>query len=190
MLLLTFLAALLLSNCGGGGGGGASGGAPATAQWIGTKLLGVASSTTTANGIAADNNGNVYITGSTTGTLNSATLLAGTQDLFLVAYNSIGSKTATKQLGVAGKASSANAIAIDTNNNVYIAGATSGGLDGNALTGFQDLFLIKYDAANNKVFSKQLGASAKITVATSMFPAIPRAGLTATRSPDLKTSLS
>ena len=163
---LVLIVAALLTGCGGssGGGGGAT---TSTTKWTGTKLLGAASAITSANGIAVDSNGNVYVTGSTTGALD-ITPLAGTQDLFLTAYSSIGVKKSTQQLGVSGKITSANAIAIDANNNVYIAGTTSGGLDGNTLTGTQDLFLVMYDSANNKVRTKQLGVSAKSTVATGV----------------------
>jgi uncharacterized protein (UPF0548 family) len=107
------------------------------------------------------------VTGSTTGALDT-TPLTGTQDLFLTLYSSVGVKTSTKQMGVAGKTTAANAIAIDSNNNVYIAGTTTGGLDGNTLTGTQDLFLVMYDAANNKVRTQQLGVSLKATVATGV----------------------
>lgn len=165
-LQLILLVSFMLAGCGGGGG---SGGTMifVFSKWIGTKQLGASTAITTANGIATDSNGKVYVTGSTTGALDG-NALTGSQDLFLTLYSSIGVKTSTKQLGVAGKATSANAIAIDSNNNVYIAGTTAGGLDGKMLTGTQDLFLIMYDAANNKVRSTLLGVSAKATVATGV----------------------
>lgn len=42
--------------------------------------------------------------------------------------------TGTRQLGVAGVDTKANGIALDARGNVYVAGITYGGLDGNTLT--------------------------------------------------------
>lgn len=164
---LLVMITLLLAGCGGGSSGG--GGSSAATKWTGTKQLGVSGATTTATGIAVDSNGKVYVTGSTTGSLDGNPLSGtGSTDLFLTLYSSVGVKTSTKLLGVSGKTTIANAIAIDANNNVYIAGTTSGGLDSNTLTGTQDLFMVMYDSANNKVRTKQLGVSSKTTVATSV----------------------
>ena len=167
LCLPILLVPFLLTGCGGGGGGSSGVSTSPASKWTGTKQLGTASAITIANGIAVDSNGNIYVTGSTTGALD-ANALVGTQDLFLTKYNSIGVRNSTKQLGVSTKATASNAIAIDSNNNVYIVGTTAGGLDGNTLTGTQDLFLMMFDAANNKVRTKQLGVSTKATVATGV----------------------
>ena len=56
----------------------------------------------------------------------------------------------TKQLGVAGANSNAGSVATDTHGNVYVAGDTDGGLDGNTLTGTTDFFVTKYDSTGVK----------------------------------------
>ena len=66
-----------------------------TKQW--TKQLGT-SKHDRARGVATDSSGNVYVTGDTYGGLDGNTN-AGYNDLFLVKYNSSGTKQWTKQLG-------------------------------------------------------------------------------------------
>jgi len=59
-----------------------------TKQW--TKQLGT-SSDDSANGVATDSSGNVYVTGYTQGGLDGNTSAGGT-DIFVVKYNSSGTK--------------------------------------------------------------------------------------------------
>jgi hypothetical protein len=61
----------------------------------------------------------------------------------------------TRQLG---SIADANSVAIDSNNNVYITGITSGSLDGNTSAGDFDAFLAKYDPTGTKVWTRQLGS--------------------------------
>ena len=49
-------------------------------------------------------------------------------------------------------------VAIDSNNNVYITGYTSGNLDGNTNAGSYDAFLTKYDSDGDKKWTKMLGS--------------------------------
>ena len=125
-----------------------------------TKQLGVAGAYTMAVGVAVDANGNVYVAGYTTGGLDGNTLSgAGSEDFFVTMYDSSGNKVRTKQLGVAGKGTAAYGVAVDASDNVYVTGYTTGGLDGNTLSGVYDFFVTKYDSAGNKVRTKQLGAA-------------------------------
>jgi len=123
-----------------------------TKQW--TKQLGSAVRDS-ANGIAIDSSGNVYVTGVTFGGLDWNTS-AGTNDLFVVKYNSSGTKQWTKQLGSA-SSDFANGVTTDSSGNVYVAGATYGGLDGNTNAGNSDLFVVKYNSSGTKQWTKQLG---------------------------------
>ena len=169
-----FLTSTLFGGCGGGGRGGS---APASTspKWTGTKQLGVASGNTQANQIAVDKNGNVYVAGSTTGGLDGNALSGtGSQDFFLTMYSSTGNKIRTKQLGVAGKFTVANAVAVAADGNVYVVGSTNGNLDGNTIVGNQDFFLTIYDSTGNKKFTKQLGAGTATTIATGV--AVDRSG--------------
>jgi len=51
-------------------------------------------------------------------------------------------------------------ISVDALGNIYITGSTDGNLDGNPGAGSDDMFLIKYDSAGNKQWTRQLGSSA------------------------------
>ncbi|MFL5814740.1 MAG: SBBP repeat-containing protein [Bdellovibrionia bacterium] len=131
-----------------------------TKQW--TRQLGVASKSTFAFGVATDSSGNVFVAGFGTGGLDGNTL-TGTNDFFVTKYDSTGAKQWTRQLGVASKATQADAVATDSSGNVFVAGYTYGGLDGNTLTGFSDFFVTKYDSTGAKLWTKQLGVASKST---------------------------
>ena len=115
-------------------------------QW--TKQLGT-NAYDEAYGIATDSSGNVYVTGYTAGGLDGNSSY-GSKDLFVVKYNSSGTKQWTKQLGTSSD-DEAYGIAADSSGNVYVAGSTSGGLDGNTSAGNSDLFVVKYDSDGNKL---------------------------------------
>ena len=124
-----------------------------TKQW--TKQLG-SSGRDSANGVATDSSGNVYVTGVTFGGLDCNTS-AGDNDLFVVKYNSSGTKQWTKQLGSV-SSDFANGVATDSSGNVYVAGGTYGGLDGNS-NGNSDLFVVKYNSSGTRQWTKQLGTA-------------------------------
>ncbi len=160
ILILILSAAVTLVSCIGGGEGG--GGSP---TW--TKQLGVSGKYTVANGVTMDSSGNVYVAGYTSGGLDGNTL-TGPYDSFVTMYDSSGNKVRTKQLGVSGKYTVAYGVAVDSSGNVYVVGYTSGGLDGNTLTGTYDCFVTMYDSFGNKVRTKQLGVSGQDTYATGV----------------------
>jgi len=101
-----------------------------------------------ANGVATDSSGNVYVTGVTFGGLDCNTS-AGATDLFVVKYNSSGTKQWTKQNGT-DRNDEARGVATDSSGNVYVAGDTYGGLDGNTNAGSNDLFGVKYNSRGTK----------------------------------------
>jgi hypothetical protein len=154
--LISFLLFLLslvfiFTTCGGGGeeGGG-------TGTRTGTKQLG-----TTADdygfGVAVDSSGNVYVTGFTGGGLDGNTN-AGGADIFLVKYDSAGTKQWTRQLGTTTN-DYVHGVAVDSSGNIYVTGETMGGLDGNTNAGNWDIFLVKYDSAGTKQWTRQLGTT-------------------------------
>ncbi len=122
-------------------------------QW--TRQLGMASDDY-AQSLATDANGKVYAAGYTLSGLDGATN-AGGEDLFVVKYDSAGAKQWTRQLGTAAS-DRAWGVATDVSGNVYVAGSTRGGLDGNATAGFFDLFVVKYNSAGDKQWTQQLGS--------------------------------
>ena len=110
-----------------------------------------------ARGIATDTSGNVYVTGYTWGGLHGNTNV-GSDDLFVVKYDSEGIKQWVQQLG-SSSYDYAQGIATDTSGNVYVTGVTRGGLGGNTNVGFDDLFVVKYDSEGIKQWVQQLESS-------------------------------
>ena len=103
-----------------------------------------------ANGVATDSSGNVYVTGGTKGGLDGNTS-AGNTDLFVIKYNSSGTRQWTKQLGT-DDSDWAQGVATDSSGNVYVTGRTQGGLDGNTSAGewSWDIFVVKYNSSGTK----------------------------------------
>jgi hypothetical protein len=132
-----------------------------------TKQMGVAGQTTNGRSVAIDSTGNVFVTGFTNGGLDG-NMLTGTWDFFLTKYDNSGVKQYTKQMGVAGQTTYGRSVAIDSTGNVFVAGYTSGGLDGNTLTGTWDFFLTKYDNSGVKQYTKQMGAAGQFAAGTSV----------------------
>jgi hypothetical protein len=128
-----------------------------------TRQLGVTGGYTYGESVATDANGNVYVAGDTQGGLDGNTL-TGNQDFFVTKYDSSGVKQYTRQLGVAGQDTYGRSVATDANGNVYVAGETYGGLDGNTLTGTQDFFVTKYNSSGVKQYTRQLGVAGKGTI--------------------------
>ncbi|MEI1278547.1 SBBP repeat-containing protein [Leptospira venezuelensis] len=131
-------------------------------QW--TRLLGTPGeiAETYAYGITSNSSGNIYTTGYTNGNLDGQTK-TGSQDLFIVKYDSNGNKQWTRLLGIVNKQTRAQGITSDSLGNIYITGYTSGNLDGQTKTGSYDLFVIKYDSNGNKMWTRLLGASGATT---------------------------
>ena len=84
-----------------------------TKQW--TKQLGSASKDIAAD-VTTDSSDNIYVTGRTGGGLDGNTS-SGQNDIFLVKYNSSGTKQWTKQLGTSND-DVANGVATDSSGNV------------------------------------------------------------------------
>ncbi|PJZ28326.1 SBBP repeat-containing protein [Leptospira kmetyi] len=126
-------------------------------QW--TILFGVTLDYTTANGVSSDTSNNLYVVGSTTGSLDGETFI-GTPDfsfrnLFIVKFDSNGTRQWTRLLGVAGDSSIATGVTTDSANNVYITGSSVSGLDGQTYSGGGiGYFIIKYSSAGTKQWTK------------------------------------
>ena len=123
----------------------------------------------TLSGIACDNFGNVYITGSyatSTITFGTTTLTnIGIVDVFLVKYNSTGNVVWAR--GGGGYAIDMGiSVATDQYSNVYITGnyrspiISFGGLSlttSGSGTDKEDVFLVKYDSLGNEIWARSAG---------------------------------
>ena len=98
--------------------------------------------------VTSDSSGNIYVTGFTRGGLDGNTS-SGESDIFLVKYDSSGTKQWTKQLGTFSY-DSGDGVTTDSSGNIYITGQTKGGLNGNTNSGDWDIFLIKYNSSGTK----------------------------------------
>jgi uncharacterized protein (AIM24 family) len=130
------------------------------APWPGTRQLGTPTPDS-GNSVATDRAGNVYVAGITSEDLDGAggDPLFGGVDLFLAKFGPAGNLLFTRQLGTV-STDEATGVAVDGVGNVYVAGSTSGDLDGvggDPLFGGVDLFLAKFNPAGNLLFTRQLG---------------------------------
>ena len=117
-----------------------------TKQW--TQQMGT-SSDDKGNGVTTDSSGNIYVTGKTGGGGLDGNTNSGDYDIFLVKYNSSGTKQWTKQLGTSSD-DYGNGVTTDSSGNIYVTGVTGGGLDGNTSSGIMDIFLVKYNSSGTK----------------------------------------
>jgi len=106
--------------------------------------------------LATDADRNVYLSGYTTGTLYGPK--NGERDVFLAKFDSAGNELWGRQFGTDGH-DQGWGNATDPAGNVYVAGETSGPLDGNTYAGALDIFLTKYDPAGNWLWTTQYGTT-------------------------------
>jgi hypothetical protein len=119
-----------------------------------TRRLGSAN-IDSSNAVVVDVSGNAFICGSTSGDLGGTN--QGSNDVFLSKYDTSGVLQWTKQLGTSGS-DDGYGLALDTDGNLFICGNTSGDLGGTNQGGY-DLFVAKYDASGNLLWTQQLGTS-------------------------------
>ena len=126
-----------------------------TSPWT-TKQLGT-TSRDIGIGVTTDSSDNIYVTGYTLGELDGNTNSGG-KDIFLVKYDSSGTKQWTKQLGTSSYEIGFG-VSTDSSGNIYVTGVTEGGLDENTNSGSWDIFLIKFYSSGTIQWTKQLGSS-------------------------------
>ncbi|HRZ78431.1 MAG TPA: SBBP repeat-containing protein [bacterium] len=115
------------------------------------------------NSVDVDNEGNVYLTGSTTGNLDGNINASGIYDIFLTKFSNDGTKIWTRQWGTKEK-NIGNSVKADKKGNIYVTGVTHGNLDGNINASKNcddfdcpDIFLTKFSSDGKKIWTKQWG---------------------------------
>ena len=124
-------------------------------------------------GIALDNQGNVYTTGSFTGTVDfdpsavtNNLIAAGSSDIFISKMDASGNSIYAKQFGGT-SADNACAISVDASGNIYASGYFNGTSDfdpgatvANLVSaGSSDIFVSKMDAFGNYLWAKCIGGN-------------------------------
>lgn len=124
----------------------------ATQQWI--KQLGT-DAWDSSKGIATDSTGHIYLTGYTCG--NIAGKEAQESDAWVMKLDAQGNEIWKKQFGSSNHDVS-NAVAVDDQGNVYLAGYTLGSLSGNGnKTAQASAWLGKLDAQGETIWIQELG---------------------------------
>lgn len=109
----------------------------------------------TANGLAVNAEGHVYITGTTLGQIGSSSY--GQADAWVAKFDAEANQQWIKQLGTEVWDSS-KGIATDSQGNVYLTGYTGGNLAGKEAQE-SDAWAIKLDAQGNEIWQKQFGST-------------------------------
>ncbi|MBL8720932.1 MAG: SBBP repeat-containing protein [Myxococcales bacterium] len=109
-----------------------------------------------AQSVAADASGNVFVAGSTRGTLPGQTS-SGADDAFVRSYDRSGKERWTKQFGTS-QLDEAYGVVVDGAGNVVVAGHTEGTLPGQSSAGGRDGFVRSYDPSGNERWTRQFGS--------------------------------
>ncbi len=115
-----------------------------------------------AYGVAVDGSGNVYVAGTTSGTLPTASN-AGNDDAFVAKFDSSGARQWISQFGSSnpgGGFENAFGVAVSPDGSVFVAGDTDGSFSGatNPDVGNTDAFVAKIDPSTGaRAWTKQLG---------------------------------
>ncbi|WP_199336928.1 SBBP repeat-containing protein [Oscillatoria sp. FACHB-1407] len=108
-------------------------------------------------GVDTDSQGNVYTTGWTLGSLVEEGN-AGSYDVFLTKYDSLGNQIWVRQFGTSGDDEGFD-LFIDDSDNIFLTGYTTGGFVGGNAGSF-DPWVAKYDIDGNQIWLQQFGTSA------------------------------
>jgi trimeric autotransporter adhesin len=108
-----------------------------------------------ANGVATDSKGNVYVVGTTSGDMEGQINVDGS-DIFLRKYDASGALLFSRMLGSTQSAGGFS-VAVDASDNVVIAGQTGGSLSAAAYDFGTDNFISKFDSEGEELWTRQLG---------------------------------
>lgn len=111
-----------------------------------------------ADAMALDANGNIFVSGYTKGTLPGQAAVQGDGDAYVAKLDAAGNVVWTRQFGSSGW-DRARAVAVDTDGRIFAAGDTNDALPGQTHAGHEDPFVTQLDASGNVVWTRQFGSS-------------------------------
>ena len=141
---------------------------PATSGTTQTTPSAPAPAETSARAVATDSQGNIFVVGKTAGDIGLQFNHSGAEDVFLSKYDSAGNLIFQRLLGASANAEGFS-IAIDSLDNVVVAGKTSANLNPTGIIDSVDTFVTKFDNNGNEKFTYQAQAGstdAGLAVAT------------------------
>ena len=111
-------------------------------------------------GVTVDSQGNIYVIGSIEGNLFGTNV--GEKDIFIAKFSLDGELIWEKQLGTIEDDVPFD-IAVDSDRNFYVVGATCGDLFGKLVRKWsEDAFVVKFSSKGEIIWSKQFGTLDKI----------------------------
>jgi Ca2+-binding RTX toxin-like protein len=116
-----------------------------------------------------DSSGNTVVSGTTSGAFAGQTN-QGLNDIFVAKYAANGNLLWTRQLGSTTSDSISKTL-VDANGNIIVTGTTSGSIGGQTSQGLSDVFVAKYDANGNLLWTRQLGGVSNDYVTEMMLDA-------------------
>ncbi len=122
-----------------------------------SRSWGSVGATTTASSVAADQSGNVYVTGVTNGALDGNTL-TGKVDTFVAKFQTDGSRPWLKQVGLINAAIESYAVSVDRSSNISLTGCSL--VD--PVQAFRIAFLMTFDSTGNRTATKQFQAAGDV----------------------------
>ncbi len=131
-----------------------------TQDW--TRLLG-SGEYEGASALTTGSDGSIYVAGSTTGNLdgqtNSSSFYAYAEfDAFISRFQPDGTQDWTRLLG-SGEYEGASALTTGSDGSIYVAGSTTGNLDGQINSGMADGFISRFQPDGTKDWTRLLGTS-------------------------------
>ena len=135
--------------------------APTVVSWAGIKQFG-SSGDDAVLSVTTDNEGSVYVTGSTSRHIyvmgNSCGYSWNYYDLITMKFNSGGEPQWCRRLGST-LGQRGHSIVSDSTNNIYVTGWTFGSHGGYSNLGWRDIITAKYDSNGSQKWLKQFGDS-------------------------------
>lgn len=115
---------------------------------------------TSASKVAVDSAGHLYVIGQTAGDLGRELNRSDGGDVFLTKYDAAGNLLWQRLLGASGTAEGFS-LAINSGDNVIVAGAVDGTLTGKELFAGKDSFVAKFSGDGSELWTRQLDTNAE-----------------------------